>query len=232
MKRILQPWTRFWAEDKSLTALLILLIIFSFVLPPLAIPTVRRSLLNDITFSLLLVSGMGAVWRHGRLTSRAVASISLCALTVNWLTRFSPSTGFALWNVGADMVALATVATVVLTKVVRPGTITRHRIMGAVAVYLLIGLTWSNAYEFTQLRHPSAFSGAGVGAGQSPSWIYYSFVTLTTMGYGDITPVHPVARSLAIAEALTGQLYIAILISRLVALELSARREISSETRE
>lgn len=53
--------------------------------------------------------------------------------------------------------------------------------------------------------------------------VYYSLVTLTTMGYGDITPVHPVARSLATAEALTGQLHLAILISRLVALELQAR---------
>ncbi len=55
-------------------------------------------------------------------------------------------------------------------------------------------------------------------------WIYYSLVTLTTMGYGDITPVAPVARSLAVAEALTGQLYVAILISRLVALELQGRQ--------
>jgi voltage-gated potassium channel Kch len=53
---------------------------------------------------------------------------------------------------------------------------------------------------------------------------YYSFVTLTTVGYGDITPVHPVARSLAIAEALVGQLYPAILIARLVAMEIESRR--------
>ena len=56
-----------------------------------------------------------------------------------------------------------------------------------------------------------------------PSSPYFSFVTLTTLGYGDTVPVHPVARSLAIAEALVGQLYPAILIGRLVSLQISAR---------
>jgi len=63
-----------------------------------------------------------------------------------------------------------------------------------------------------------AFAGTGLGGSERPDFIYFSFVTLTTVGYGDVTPVHPVARSLAVAEALTGQLYPAILIGRLVTL--------------
>jgi voltage-gated potassium channel Kch len=51
-------------------------------------------------------------------------------------------------------------------------------------------------------------------------WIYFSFITLTTVGYGDITPVHPIARTLAVGEALTGQLYLAVMIARLVAMEI------------
>ena len=51
-------------------------------------------------------------------------------------------------------------------------------------------------------------------------WVYFSFVTLSTVGYGDITPVHPIARTLAMAEALAGQLYLAVLIARLVAMEV------------
>jgi len=93
-----------------------------------------------------------------------------------------------------------------------------------VAAYLLLGLAWAGAYEWVALRDPSAFAGAiGASGGGDGPWIYYSLVTLTTMGYGDILPVSPVARSLAVAEAFTGQLYLAILISRLVALELQAR---------
>ena len=56
-------------------------------------------------------------------------------------------------------------------------------------------------------------------------WAYYSFVTLTTLGYGDITPVRPIARNLAITEALTGQLYLAVMLARLVAMEVISWQE-------
>jgi len=89
-------------------------------------------------------------------------------------------------------------------------------------VLLLLGLIWASAYELLHLIHPDAFSGAVGNAPGALTWIYYSFVTLTTMGYGDITPVHPIARSLAISEALAGQLYIAVTLARLMALHVSS----------
>jgi hypothetical protein len=116
---------------------------------------------------------------------------------------------------------MALLALMVLSVVLRAGAVTRHQIQGAVAAYLLLGFAWAAAYEFLSLRDPAAFTGLA-GAAGSP-WTYYSLVTLTTMGYGDITPVSPAARSLAVAEALTGQMYIAILISRLVALSMTRR---------
>jgi Ion channel len=76
----------------------------------------------------------------------------------------------------------------------RPGPITRERIQGSVAVYLRLGLTWASAHELLHILHPQAWTGTASDAPVSQTWIYYSFVTLTTMGYGDITPVHPVAR--------------------------------------
>ena len=93
-------------------------------------------------------------------------------------------------------------------------------------VYLLLGLIWMSAYKLLLRAVPGAIHFAsgepsdlrlGHGLG------YYSFVTLTTLGYGDITPVHPVARSLASGEALVGQLYPAILIARLVSMQLASR---------
>jgi Ion channel len=221
MKRIWQSWVQYWRTDRSLSALLVLLVVVAFVLPPLALVNERRSMLTDEVFSLLLITGMAAVWSEGRWVFRIVAIVTIGSLAARWLTRFAPAGEFASWNAAADIVALASFALVALVKVLRPGTITSHRIQGAVAVYLLFGLAWASAYEWTALTHPDSFNGSPASGA---SWIYYSFVTLTTMGYGDITPVHPVARSLAAAEALTGQLYIAILISRLVALEIASRQ--------
>jgi voltage-gated potassium channel Kch len=90
-------------------------------------------------------------------------------------------------------------------------------------VYLLLGLTWAVAYELVALRQPGAFAGTSTEVDASQRWLYYSFVTLTTVGYGDVTPVHPIARSLAVLKALTGQLYPAILLAHLVSLEVQSR---------
>lgn len=224
MKRIWQAWVQFWAADRSLSALLLMLVIVTLVLPPLTVGGATRSIVSDEFFSLLVISGIAAVWSEKRLVFWVVATVAIGSLAARWLARFVPPETFIRWNTGADMLALVSFALVVLAEVVRPGTITSRRIQGGVAVYLLFGLVWAEAYKLTNLIHPGAFAGAGASDPQAASWIYYSFVTLTTMGYGDITPMHPVARSLAAAEALTGQLYIAILISRLVALEVASKR--------
>ena len=93
-------------------------------------------------------------------------------------------------------------------------------------MYLLLGLAWAGLYELIRGIWPDAFRFSEVPHSRpelAAALAHYSFVTLTTMGYGDITPLHPAARSAAILEALTGQLFPAILIGRLVAMELSAR---------
>ena len=102
--------------------------------------------------------------------------------------------------------------------------------MGAVAAYLLIGMMWSLAYYLVTLCIPEAFSVQGsLTAGDRESLqsklFYFSFVTLTTLGYGDIVAVHPVARMLVILEGVTGQLFPVILISRLVTLHLQSKQK-------
>ena len=93
---------------------------------------------------------------------------------------------------------------------------------GAIVLYLLIGLIWAVIYSAISLHVPNAFAGSvGVNAGLS-DWVYFSFVTLTTVGYGDITPVAQGARALATLEAFIGQLYPAIIIARLVSLQSRA----------
>jgi voltage-gated potassium channel Kch len=127
------------------------------------------------------------------------------------------------------IVFLGMLSVVVLRQVFREGPITMQRIMGAVVVYLLLALMWAHAYKLVELRRPGSFNSAGVSAvdhdfDPKTRLIYFSFTTLTTLGYGDITPVHPIARSLVMLEALIGQLFPVILIARLVSMELYYRR--------
>ncbi len=214
---------RFWQRDESLSILLGLLLLFAFVLPPLAPRDGPRGPLTTLLFTCLLLAGVTTVMRQNRWAVRGLAVLCLAAIPLRWIAWFAPDLEFAVWSAATETLALAVLALVVLAMVLRPGTVTRRRLEGAVAAYLLLGLAWAGAYEWVSLRDPAAFGGALDG--RTSSWIYYSLVTLTTMGYGDITPVAPAARSLAVAEAFTGQLYLAILISRLVALELQARQE-------
>ena len=99
------------------------------------------------------------------------------------------------------------------------GPITLNRLMGGICIYILLGMCWSIIYMYLIWWQPDAFAGAVLDTPDNPVFwdmIYFSFVTLTTLGYGDITPAEPVARALAYTEAVVGQLYIAILIGTLV----------------
>jgi voltage-gated potassium channel Kch len=99
------------------------------------------------------------------------------------------------------------------------GKVSAYRIMGAVILYLSIALVFANAYRACALLLDSAFSNPRLsGENFLSSSLYFSLSTLTTTGYGDITPVHPLVRSLANLEAVIGQLFPATLLARLVTL--------------
>jgi len=101
-----------------------------------------------------------------------------------------------------------------------------YLLVGAVCVFLLIGVIWAIAYTLLELLAPGSFAGqaAGPPAGWDSGWLYFSFVTLTTLGYGDILPVSGLARTLAYMEAVVGQFYVAVLVASLVSAYVSAKK--------
>jgi len=212
---------RFWADDHGLSVFLGLLTVLIFVLPPLALTGTVGKLLTDAVLSAVLVSGAVAATRR-RWALVAVAVVAVAALGVRWGTWLLSGNELEELRATAVLATLVPLCIVILRLVMRQGRVTRRRIQGAIAAYVLLGLTWSYAYALVAPWSPSAFRGVDGGAAGAPL-IYFSFVTLTTLGYGDITPVDPAARSLAILEALTGQIYPAILLARLVSLELQSR---------
>ena len=105
--------------------------------------------------------------------------------------------------------------------------ISPNRIVGAICVYLLLGVIWSIAYSIVEFSQPGSFKGLTelLSPLWSMDWIYFSFVTITTLGYGDITPLTQTARSLSFAEAIVGQFYIAVLVAGLVSAYISAKQD-------
>ncbi len=223
MTRAMQPATaRFWTEGRGLSIFLAALV--AMILLPALVPFgLPGRFLVDAIFSLILVSGAAAVRDRPR-TKLIVSVIAVAALLVRWASYLFPAAGLAVSREISTLVSLAALTWVTLALVLRRGPVTIRRIEGAIAVYLLLGFIWAQAYELVALWHPGAFVGSVEVRGSSP-WTYYSFVTLTTTGYGDVRPVHPLARALAVLEALTGQLYLAILLARLVSLEIQSRQD-------
>lgn len=144
--------------------------------------------------------------------------------------------GLLLWDVvapdrnvrvmahGAGFLFLATVVVHLVRAIFRQEEVTADLLLGAASIYLLLGLAWSRVYMFMDVLWPGSFQFSERLAAQvvdSPlaetsALVYFSFVTLTTTGYGDVTPVSEAARRVAMAEAIVGQLFIAITVARLV----------------
>jgi voltage-gated potassium channel Kch len=152
-----------------------------------------------------------------------VAILASAPIVLGWMETSRPGTGWGPAAAFASCVFAVTIATFVTGRVFQEGPITVHRVIGSILVYVLIGIAFGEAARCVALLHPGAYASGSFARIDRAELYYFSLVTLTTVGYGDITPVHPMARSLAALEALTGQLFPAILIARLVSQELMSR---------
>jgi hypothetical protein len=217
------PGLRQRLGDPLLTVLTLLLSFLLFVLGPMQAAGVVTGQHFGYFFALVLLP---AAFLYARNLFVAVAiGIALALVVTAALLEFerSPLTNLYLDSC-AWLVAGIALSVVVARAVFAPGRITYHRVVGAVLLYMIIGLIFVSLYGFVALATPQAFSNLPALHGDfaaSGNLIYFSFVTLTTTGYGDIAPLHPYARSLANVEAIIGQIYPATLLARLVTLELA-----------
>lgn len=218
---------RRWSEEYGLTALLVTLVVNLFVLYP-STPAGRvLAVVSDLLLTLLLLAGLLTMGGR-RLVRLLFGILILVTIGMRWATLLAWGTPLKSTSALLTLVSLVGITCLVLFQVPRPGPVTAHRIRGAIAGYLLIAAVFAHVYAFIEALAPGSFQMPGWWSREAHDWTeafnYFSVVTLTTLGYGDITAAHPLARSLVLVEALIGQLYPAILIARLVTLEIEARR--------
>ena len=225
---------RFLTTDASLTFLLISLFILLFVLYPLVEPGTITHYLLDALSLLVLISGAYTVSDRRRVLFPCIG-LAAVTFSLQILLYVSPDRFLLMLRVASLMLFLSVVTGAVLYKVLRKGRVTAHRVGGAIAVYLMLGLIWASAYSLIFIHDPESFDlGRPIEATDELSEIqtkgtgrlvYFSFVTMTTLGYGDITPKSDAAGSLAILQALTGQIYLVVILARLVSLVVTRPAE-------
>ncbi len=199
---------------------LLISMVLMFALRPFLESFVRISYLMDIFFFVIFLSAVYAISQK-RSTFIIALVMALLIEILIWLGHLTDIS--SLRTIGNFLAILFTgyTAAVILSYLFTEDEITIDVIMGAICVYFLIGLAWAFIFFTLELFQPGSFQmpqGQGIDLSH---FSYYSYVTLTTLGYGDITPISTQARSLALLEAIMGQLYIAILVARLVGIHIA-----------
>jgi hypothetical protein len=211
-------------SDSLLTALTVLLFVMLFLIAPLQASGIFLFQAFEFFFAIILIVGVFVM--SGSRIAVAAMIVALTMATVGGILRLkSPSILDINLFAGAWLIMGIVMAWVVAPAVFGPGRVTYHHIMGAILLYLTIAIIFVALFTFVGSAVPKAFSGLAVqdSPALASNLIYFSFATLTTTGYGDIFPVHPIARSLCNLESIFGQLYPATLLARLVTLEIAGR---------
>jgi hypothetical protein len=212
-------------SDPLLTTLTILLVVIMFVFAPLQAAGFWEFQALAFVFSLVLIGG--ALVLSGSPTATVVMLIAFGMNATAAVLRLHDRSIVDIYLVAGGWLMLGiTLGIVAARAVFAPGRVTYHRIVGAVLLYLTIALIFVALFTFLGLLVPDAFKGIAIEDSRAlaSSLIYFSFVTLTSTGYGEIVPVHPIARSLCNVESIIGQLYPATLLARLVTLEIEGSR--------
>ncbi|GAA4493183.1 hypothetical protein GCM10023172_01420 [Hymenobacter ginsengisoli] len=176
--------------------------------PLLSAHMLNFAMMDGLQLLLLLISFFALP-----LHSRARVLILVCLVPILWMLYAGPDPRLGiLLHTGTTLGITVAVARVVF----RAKRISRHQLLGAVVVYLNLALLFVGAFDAINWAFPGAFTDGTNVSLQTGELVYFSLTTLTSTGYGDILPVHPLARSLANLEGVMGQLYLAILLARLV----------------
>jgi voltage-gated potassium channel len=201
--------------------LLLISLLALMLLEPFLFDRTGIRFLLEIFFSIILFSSIFAVSVKKGATLIALL-LALPKLGTTWAISFITHPLLFLFDSILGFMFFAYIIVLILLHIFRQEDVTLETIYGAIVVYILIGIMWVSLYNVTEVLHPQSFSMAADLATESrKALFYYSFVTLTTLGYGDITPISDPAKSLAMLEAIVGQMYIAVLIARLVGMHIS-----------
>jgi hypothetical protein len=201
--------------------LLLVSLLGLMVLEPFLFDHTGIMFLLDIFLTVILFTSIYAVSKK-KIDMLVAVLLALPKLATTWAISFTKYPLILFFDSIFGILFFAYIIILILRHIFKQEEIALETIYGAIVVYILLGIMWVFLYNVTEFLHPDSFVFSQALAGNPRKALYYySFVTLTTLGYGDITPISGPAKSLAMLEAIVGQMYIAVLIARLVGTHIS-----------
>lgn len=222
MPRFGRQFGRTLQAGPSHASLLFLLLLLIVVAP--LVTGQRSDLVVELLFNLVL---LGGVYSVGPMKHRMpFLMLTVLTLGMRWSEKLSGIGGLDVPALAATLAWMIYAISIVVAHLFQRREVTLNTILGAVVTYLLAALAFAQVFEILELRQPGSFSGipetgAAVARSEtSNALIYFSLVCITTMGFGDIVPVSSIARPLAVLEGVFGQMYLGVMIARLVGLHI------------
>jgi hypothetical protein len=216
------PWHR-----RDHPSILVAALVAYFILSPL-LDAEARTFLASVAVTLLVFSS-ALVVLHRRALVATISSIGVPLCALQWLSYLGLLTrGFEVPRVILFLAFLGTLLGAQVALILEERRVSRETVLRALGAYILLGCIWSGLYRIVVAISPEAIQGLTEGSPLS-DFMYFSFVCLTTVGFGDIVPIAPIARNLTIAEAVVGQIYLATVIAKLVSMHGSERLRGGSE---
>ena len=212
-------------QKKNFSWLLSALLVFLIVVPIAEdFGLISTHVMRVAMFSWLLAVGVWSLRGFGILFPIAMG-LAIAGIVLSILTVSTPGDSFSFSAFAAAFGFILIAVWATAKQVVIGNEVSLNRVVGAISLYLLLGVLWAIAYAVLELVSHGSLQGVSepISQGWSNDWLYFSFVTMTTLGYGDITPVTATARTLAYLQAVFGQFYLAILVAGLVSAYISER---------